>query len=179
MTTTDPGALVLIAVTVIAFALGAVALVALAASFVTAAGLIRRGIPRSKKRPADTLAADDLPEPTSEEDRAALAAALGGNRTADVIAHTLHTYGRTLADIRTMTDEELLAIPGIGHTSLATIRSRLGPPAPAGNHLDIIAAALDDWWTVTDPRAEFNGADIAPHVEQYLLSSGYHITPNP
>ncbi|MGW2170378.1 hypothetical protein ACWC1C_07580 [Streptomyces sp. NPDC001705] len=63
-----------------------------------------------------------LPEPTSEQDRQELAAALGGDRTASVIAHTLHLYGRTLADVQAMTDEELLAIPGLGATSLATIR---------------------------------------------------------
>ncbi|MCF2130158.1 hypothetical protein L1I79_27550 [Strepomyces sp. STD 3.1] len=70
----------------------------------------------------DATPQPDLPEPTSEQDRQELAAALGGDRTASVIAHTLHLYGRTLADVRAMTDEELLAIPGLGATSLATIR---------------------------------------------------------
>ena len=53
-------------------------------------------------------------------------------------------------------------------------------PAPRPpHHLAVIAAALDDWWLVTDPRAPFDGAAIAPRVEVYLLSSGYHITPGP
>ncbi|MGW1324812.1 hypothetical protein ACWD64_19995 [Streptomyces antibioticus] len=47
------------------------------------------------------------------------------------------------------------------------------------HHLAVIAAALDDWWLVTDPRAPFDGAAIAPRVETYLLSSGYEITPAP
>ncbi|MFF3928601.1 hypothetical protein [Streptomyces hirsutus] len=72
-----------------------------------------------------------LPEPTSEQDRDTLAAALGGDRTASVIAHTLHMYGRTLTDVQIMSDEELLAIPGIGDLSLSTIRARLGGPGRA------------------------------------------------
>ncbi|MGW1035033.1 hypothetical protein ACWD4Z_22955 [Streptomyces antibioticus] len=43
----------------------------------------------------------------------------------------------------------------------------------------MIAAALDDWWLLTDPAAPFDGAAIAPRVETYLLSSGYEITPRP
>jgi hypothetical protein len=52
-------------------------------------------------------------------------------------------------------------------------------PAAVPAHLAVIAAALDDWWLTTDPDVEFNGADIAPYIEQYLLTSGYHVTPNP
>ncbi|WP_432032760.1 hypothetical protein [Streptomyces antibioticus] len=57
---------------------------------------------------------------------------------------------------------------------------RPAPPEPRPpHHLTVIAAALDDWWLVTDPRAPFDGAAIAPRVENYLLSSGYQITPCP
>ncbi|MEV6614249.1 hypothetical protein AB0N31_10575 [Streptomyces sp. NPDC051051] len=61
------------------------------------------------------------------------------------------------------------------HTTAAAEDLEPVPPA----HLAVIAAALDDWWLITDPHVEFNGADIAPRVEMYLLSSGYRVTPNP
>lgn len=51
-------------------------------------------------------------------------------------------------------------------------------PAPPA-HLAVIAAALDEWWLITDPHAEFNGADIAPFVDLHLDHAGYHVTPNP
>ncbi|MBK3630519.1 hypothetical protein JHN59_38135, partial [Streptomyces sp. MBT49] len=52
-------------------------------------------------------------------------------------------------------------------------------PAPPRPHRAIVAAALDDWWRTADPAATFDGETLAPRVEMYLLSSGYHITPNP
>ncbi|NUV65635.1 hypothetical protein G6W57_00705 [Streptomyces sp. CAI-121] len=66
----------------------------------------------------DPSAADDMLHGGEE----ALVHALGGGRTADVIAHTLTAHGYSLADVRRMTDEEFRAVPGIGDTSLATIR---------------------------------------------------------
>jgi hypothetical protein len=68
------------------------------------------------------------PTATDEQD---LARALGGDRTAEIIAHTLTTHGHTLNAVRTMTYAELLAIPGIGGPSLARIRAALdGVPEP-------------------------------------------------
>lgn len=61
----------------------------------------------------------------------ALADALGGHRAAQVIAHTLYCHGYTLDVVQRMTDAELRAVPGIGDTSLATIRNALGQPGPA------------------------------------------------
>lgn len=46
-------------------------------------------------------------------------------------------------------------------------------------HLVVVAAALDDWWTTTDPGLPFDSHDVAAHVEMYLLSSGYHVAPAP
>ncbi|MEW1630859.1 hypothetical protein AB0387_26295 [Streptomyces sp. NPDC089173] len=69
----------------------------------------------------------------------ALVQALGGGRTAHVIAHNLTAHGHSLADVRRMTDEEFRAVPGIGDTSLATIRRAFPEQSPrrAG---DILAA---------------------------------------
>lgn len=69
----------------------------------------------------------DCPEPSAADDmlhggEEALVQALGGGRTARVIAHTLTAHGYSLSDVRRMTDEEFRAVPGIGDTSLATIR---------------------------------------------------------
>lgn len=61
----------------------------------------------------------------------ALADALGGHRAAQVIAHTLYCHGYTLNAVQRMTDAELRAVPGIGDTSLATIRNALDQPGPA------------------------------------------------
>ncbi|MCQ1575363.1 hypothetical protein [Streptomyces parvus] len=61
----------------------------------------------------------------------ALAQALGGDRTARIIAYNLHCHGHSLADVRRMTDKEFLGVPGIGHTSLRRIRRVLPEPKPA------------------------------------------------
>jgi len=76
---------------------------------------------RPKSGPAATQATD-------EQD---LTRALGGDRTAELIAHTLTVHGHTLDAVRTMTYAELLAVPGIGGPSLARIRAALdGVPEP-------------------------------------------------
>ncbi|MGC5534206.1 hypothetical protein [Streptomyces sp. SR-10] len=62
----------------------------------------------------------------------ALVHALGGDRTARVIAYNLHCHGHSLADVRRMTDEEFRAVPGIGHTSLRRIRRALPEQPPSG-----------------------------------------------
>ncbi|MGQ4733312.1 hypothetical protein ACUN3E_37355 [Streptomyces sp. Ju416(a)] len=83
-----------------------------------------------------TCARIECPNPCAADEllhggEAALAQALGGDRTARVIAHTLTIHGRSLADVRRMTDEEFRAVPGIGDTSLATIRQAF-PVRPSG-----------------------------------------------
>ncbi|MEV5854621.1 DUF6085 family protein [Streptomyces anulatus] len=70
---------------------------------------------------------------------AALVQALGGGRTAHVIAHNLTVHGHSLADVRRMTDGEFRAVPGIGDTSLATIR-RAFPAQPPSRAGGIVAA---------------------------------------
>ncbi|MFM9616875.1 hypothetical protein ACKI14_02795 [Streptomyces turgidiscabies] len=72
---------------------------------------------------------------------AALTRALGGDRTASVVAHTLNTHGHAISRVRYMTDEQLLAVPGIGETSLATIRVAFPAPesAPAPDRLDSLS----------------------------------------
>ncbi|MFJ3089013.1 hypothetical protein [Streptomyces sp. NPDC086838] len=60
----------------------------------------------------------------------ALVQALGGDRKARVIAHTLHFHGYSIFDVRRMTDEEFLAVPGVGETSLARIRHAFPAPPP-------------------------------------------------
>ncbi|WP_340382282.1 hypothetical protein U5640_36280 [Streptomyces sp. SS7] len=56
----------------------------------------------------------------------------------------------------------------------------LPEPIPARPHRDVMASAVEDWWRDTDPTEDrATGPDIAAHVEMYLTSSGYHITPNP
>lgn len=62
---------------------------------------------------------------------AALTRVFGGGRTASVIAHTLNAHGHSIARVRYMTDAELLAVPGIGETSLATIRNAFPRWEPA------------------------------------------------
>lgn len=86
----------------------------------------------------------DCPNPCAADDllhggEEALVQALGGGRTAHVIAHTLTTHGHSLADVRRMSDEELRAVPGIGDTSLATIR-RAFPEQPPSRAGDVLAA---------------------------------------
>ena len=61
---------------------------------------------------------------------AALTRVFGGDRTASVIAHTLNAHGHSIARVRYMTDAELLAVPGLGETSLATIRNAFPNPYP-------------------------------------------------
>lgn len=60
----------------------------------------------------------------------ALVLALGGDRKARVVAHTLHFHGCSIFDVRRMTDEEFRAVPGIGDTSLAAIRRAFPKPKP-------------------------------------------------
>ncbi|MEU0098281.1 hypothetical protein [Streptomyces sp. NPDC006267] len=77
----------------------------------------------------------DCPAPSAADDllhggEEALVQALGGGRTAHVIAHNLNFHGHSLADVRRMTDEEFRAVPGIGDTSLATIRRAFPAPLP-------------------------------------------------
>lgn len=56
----------------------------------------------------------------------------------------------------------------------------LPEPIPSRPYRDVMAAAVEDWWTSTDPTQDrATGPDIAAHIEMYLTSSGYHITPNP
>ncbi|MEU3432392.1 hypothetical protein [Streptomyces sp. NPDC006863] len=83
-------------------------------------------------------AADDLLHSGEE----ALAQALGGDRTARIIAYNLHCHGHTLADVRRMTDDEFRAVPGIGDTSLATIR-RAFPEQPPGGLMAAQRSAAD------------------------------------
>lgn len=54
---------------------------------------------------------------------AAMTRVFGGDRAASVIAHTLNAHGHSIQRVRYMTDAELLAVPGIGEASLATIRA--------------------------------------------------------
>lgn len=82
------------------------------------------------KRVADQDEAEALgltaePPATTDEFEALtgpLAALLGGDRGARVIAYTLGSHGYSTAAVQGMSDAQLLAIPGIGETSLARIR---------------------------------------------------------
>ncbi|MDX3024051.1 hypothetical protein [Streptomyces acidiscabies] len=69
----------------------------------------------------------------------------------------------------------------------AAARRRTQTPAPAAEppitiddvpHLTVVAAALDDWWIVTDPSLPFDSHSAAERIEMYLISSGYHTVPN-
>ncbi|MDX3183476.1 DUF6085 family protein [Streptomyces sp. ME02-7008A-1] len=84
---------------------------------------------------SDPSATDELLRGGEE----ALVQALGGDRTARLIAYNLHCHGHSLADVRRMTDEEFRAVPGIGDTSLATIR-RAFPAQSPSRAGDILAA---------------------------------------
>ncbi|MFJ6363414.1 hypothetical protein ACIQIE_19820 [Streptomyces globisporus] len=82
-----------------------------------------------------TCARIECPNPCAADDmlhggEEALVHALGGGRTAHVIAHNLTVHGHSLGDVRRMTDEEFRAVPGIGDTSLATIRRAFPTPKP-------------------------------------------------
>ncbi|MFI7329377.1 hypothetical protein ACIBQ3_32660 [Streptomyces rubiginosohelvolus] len=108
-----------------------------------------------------TCARIECPNPCAADDllhggEAALVQALGGDRTARLIAYNLHCHGHSLADVRRMTDDEFRAVPGIGDTSLATIRrafpecttgsdARQQPPvvATARVALDVAVTAAD------------------------------------
>lgn len=91
-----------------------------------------------------TCARIECPNPCAADDmlrggETALIQALGRDRTARVVAHTLTAHGLTLADVRRMTDEEFRAVPGIGDTSLATIR-QVFPTQPPNRAGDALAA---------------------------------------
>lgn len=45
-------------------------------------------------------------------------------------------------------------------------------------HRTVIEAALEDWWTTTDPAEPFHPPAVAAQVELYLTSSGYTIAPD-
>ncbi|MFJ6487127.1 hypothetical protein [Streptomyces californicus] len=91
-----------------------------------------------------TCARTECPNPCATDDllhggEEALVHALGGDRTARVIAYNLHCHGHSLADVRRMSDEEFRAVPGIGDTSLATIR-RAFPEQPPSRAGDVLTA---------------------------------------
>ncbi|WP_411096001.1 hypothetical protein [Streptomyces sp. 020-2-3H-GM] len=101
-----------------------------------------------------TCARLDCPDPSAADDllhggESALVQALGGGRTAHVIAHTLTVHGHSLADVRRMSDEEFRAVPGIGDTSLATIRRAFPgqPPRRAGDALATLARRVSETLT--------------------------------
>ncbi|HEX5565875.1 MAG TPA: DUF6085 family protein, partial [Streptomyces sp.] len=94
----------------------------------------------------------DCPDPSAVDDllhggEAALTQLLGGNRLASVVAHTLHFHGHSLADVRRMTDAQLLAVPGIGETSFARIRAAIPAPEPVpdGVALDALQLIFTRW----------------------------------
>jgi hypothetical protein len=49
---------------------------------------------------------------------------------------------------------------------------------PHTGHRAVIQAALDDYWLTTDLMAPFDTHDVTAHIETYLISSGYTITPD-
>ncbi|WP_329545544.1 hypothetical protein OG548_14295 [Streptomyces sp. NBC_01356] len=49
---------------------------------------------------------------------------------------------------------------------------------PKPGHRAVIQAAIEDWWITTDPGAPFHTPAVAEQIEMYLISSGYHITPD-
>jgi hypothetical protein len=80
--------------------------------------------------------ADDLLH--GRESVYALSQALGGP-SMHLIALALSAHGCSLADVRRMSDEEFRAVPGIGDTSLASIR-RAFPAQPPSRAGDVLAA---------------------------------------
>ncbi|MFI7890860.1 DUF6085 family protein [Streptomyces sp. CACIS-1.16CA] len=91
-----------------------------------------------------TCARIECPNPSAADDllhggEEALVQALGGDRTARIIAYNLHCHGHSLANVRRMTDEEFRAVPGIGDTTLATIR-RAFPAQPPSHPRDVLAS---------------------------------------
>ncbi|MBH0242442.1 hypothetical protein I3W98_05990 [Streptomyces cavourensis] len=100
----------------------------------------------------------------------ALAQALGGDRTARVIAYNLHCHGHSLADVRRMTDEEFRAVPGIGDTSLATIRQAFPAQAPGESQRQppVVATArihLNVAAPTTTSLSEFERAQAVARAE--------------
>jgi hypothetical protein len=78
---------------------------------------------------------------------AALTRAFGGGRIAHVIAYNLNAHGHAIQRVRYMTDEQLLAVPGIGETSLARIRDAF-PSLDVQPNLDALdESATGDEWT--------------------------------
>ncbi|WP_103512878.1 hypothetical protein [Streptomyces sp. SM13] len=109
-----------------------------------------------------TCARIECPHPCAADDllhggEEALAQALGGDRTARVIAYNLHCHGYSLADVRRMSDEEFRAVPGIGDTTLATIRRAF--PEPKTRLLDCGFCC------------EEQGEEVHPHPECPIGSS--------
>jgi hypothetical protein len=57
--------------------------------------------------------------------------------------------------------------------------TRKPAPAPAATeHRLLIEAALDQWWTTTDPAQPFHIPAVAEQVETRLNHAGYRITPD-
>ncbi|MFE7485446.1 hypothetical protein [Streptomyces sp. NPDC057552] len=123
-----------------------------------------------------TCARIECPNPCAADDllhggEAALVQALGGDRTGRLIAYNLHCHGHSLADVRRMTDEEFRAVPGIGDTSLATIR-RAFPARPSGEpqrQPPVVATAriqLDAATPTTVNLPEFERAQAVARAEQ-------------
>lgn len=48
---------------------------------------------------------------------------------------------------------------------------------PQPGHQHVIEAALDEWWTTTDPAKPFHIPAVAEHIETHLTHAGYRITP--
>ncbi|MFD5251310.1 hypothetical protein ACFWM5_00505 [Streptomyces bobili] len=68
----------------------------------------------------------------------------------------------------------------IHHRLTRTRRNTAAAAAARRPHLDVMAAAVEDWWLTTDPAQDRDtGAEVAAHVDMYLHSSGYRITPWP
>lgn len=42
----------------------------------------------------------------------------------------------------------------------------------------VVEAALWDWWLTTDPHADYDPADVAARIDEYLRSSGFTIAPD-
>lgn len=94
----------------------------------------------------------DCPDPTAADDllhgeEAALARLLGGGGAGRGIAGMLTQYGFTLAKLPHATDAQLLAVPGIGETSLARIRRAFptSSPGPTCVALDALQLIFTRW----------------------------------
>ncbi|MFI1525530.1 hypothetical protein [Streptomyces griseus] len=123
-----------------------------------------------------TCARADCPAPDTADmllhgGETALVEALGGGRKARVIAHTLHFHGCSVFDVRRMTDEEFLAVPGIGDTSLATIRRAFPAQSPGESQRQppVVATARIHLDVATPTAAnlpEFERAQAVARAEQ-------------